>query len=310
MSRKPDNTSGFDRLQDLTNSIGSRLRHSGETAEVVTESSPSVSELPLDQIRVDGVNVRTYFDDDALAQLADSMRRHGLLQPVVVAPEPDLPDSWRLIAGERRLRAAQQLGWTRISVRILPVAPAQWKALMMAENTLREDFTLGEELEGYALLRDELGSVDAVAQTLGLSASYIYSLLRIWRHPKAREAIVDGTIVSKAVARILAGLVDNAGQERTPGLMDHTLAFVAKTHPSKAQLKAYVDALLHQVSGAEAADVPKRVKPQQYSFLTQEEHRVNKVVTEVLPALSPVELRELRQMYQALLMRIDTEVSG
>lgn len=301
----------MERLQGLTNSIGSRLRtaHPADTQASDIEVATTALELPIDDIRAEGVNVRAYFDEEALAQLAGSMQRHGLLQPVVVAPEPDENNQWRLIAGERRLRAAKQLGWTRIPVRILPIAPEKWKAVMMTENTLREDFTLGEELEGYAVLRDELGSAEAVADLLGLSASYIYSLLRIWRHPRAREAIEDGTIPSKAVARVLAGLVNNAGADRVPGLMDKAIAFCADKHPSRARLKTYVDELLHRVPESEPEE-PARAAKTKYSFLTQEEQRINKVATEVIPALSPVELRELRHMYQALLARIDNETPG
>lgn len=308
MSRKQDNGNGIDRLRDLTGSIGSRLNSAKAENALPTDGSAGpggFSELPLDNIRAEGVNVRSYFDEEALAQLASSMELHGLLQPVVVAPEPDEDNTWRLIAGERRFRAAKQLGWTQIPVRILPIAPDKWKAAMMTENTLREDFTLGEELEGYSVLRDELGGAEAVADLLGLSASYIYSLLRIWRNPRAREAIEDGTIQSKAVARVLSALVTNDGQDRKPGVMEKALAFCADKHPSKARLKTFVDELMHDVPEGRASEV--RTSKLKYSFLSQEEQRVNKVVSEVLPSLSPVELRELKQMYQAVVARIEAE---
>jgi len=308
LSRKQDNGNGIDRLRTLTSSIGSRL-NSAESENAPPTDAPAgpvgFSELPLDNIRAEGVNVRTYFDEEALAQLASSMERHGLLQPVVVAPEPGEDNRWRLIAGERRFRAAKQLGWTQIPVRILPLAPDTWKAAMMTENTLREDFTLGEELEGYAMLREEFGSTEAVADLLGLSASYMYSLLRIWRNPRAREAIEDGTIQSKAVARVLSSLVTNDGKDRKLGVMEKALAFCADKHPSKARLKAYVDELMHDVPEGRATEM--RTSKLRYSFLSQEEQRVNRVVSEVLPALSPVELRELKQMYQAVVTRIEAE---
>ena len=295
-------------MQGLTNSIGSRLRtvHSESTPvpTPVADTTIVVQDMAIANIRAEGVNVRAYFDDEALSQLASSMQRHGLLQPVIVAPEPDEANMWRLIAGERRLRAAKQLGWVTIPARLLPITPEQWKSIMMTENTLREDFTLGEELEGYALLRSELGSAEVVAELLGVSRAYLHPLLRIWRHPRAREAIADGTIQSKAVARVLSLLVDNAGNERTPGLLDQAIAFCADKHPSKARLRAYVDELLHPIPEEVSPDSARSAKAPS-SFLTQEEQRINKVVTEVIPALSPVELHELRQIYQALLARID-----
>ena len=299
-------------MQGLTGSIGSKLRaaHPGEAPIASSEGAVATPlELPVDHIRVEGVNVRTYFDEEAMDQLAASMQRHGLLQPIIVAPEPDADNRWRLIAGERRLRAAKNLGWTSIPVRILPIAPEKWKAVMMTENTLREDFTLGEEIEGYSLLRDELGSVEAVADLLGVTRGYLHPLLRIWRHSRAREAIADGTIQSKAVARVLSLLVDNKGQERVPGALDKAIAFCADKHPTKARLQTYVDELLHRVPQSDQEEAVRPAKSR-YSFLTQEEQRINKVATEVIPALSAVELRELRQMYQALLARIDNEAPG
>lgn len=268
-----------------------------------------VQDIAIGTIRVEGVNVRTYFDEEALQQLAKSMQQHGLLQPVIVAPEPQKTGTWRLIAGERRFRAAKQLGWITIPARILPIPPEQWKAVMMSENTLREDLTLGEELEGYTILREELGNTEAVADLLGVSRAYLHPLLRIWRHPRAREAIADGTIQSKAIARVVSLLVDNEGNERAPGLLDQAIAFCADKHPSKARLKSYVDELLHPLSQEVSPQTP-RPRKSRASFVTQEEQRLNKIAKDVIPALSSSERNELRKIYQAVLASIDNVNPG
>ncbi|MCY0908741.1 MAG: ParB/RepB/Spo0J family partition protein, partial [Sulfobacillus thermotolerans] len=292
----------------LTTSIGSRLRTGSitntEGMEVRTAATMGMQDIALSTIRVEGVNVRAYFDEEALQQLAKSMQQHGLLQPIIVAPEPNEAGTWRLIAGERRLRAAKQLGWSTIPARVLPLPPEQWKAVMMSENTLREDLTLGEELEGYTILREELGNTEAVADLLGVSRAYLHPLLRIWRHPRAREAIADGTIQSKAIARVVSLLVDNEGNERVPGLLDQAIAFCADKHPSKARLKAYVDGLLHPLSQEVPPPRPRAQKTVS-SFVVHEEQRLNKIAKDVIPELSPHDRNELRKIYQAVLAYID-----
>ena len=131
-------------------------------------------EILLDRIVVED-QVRKHFDEKALNDLAKSIEKHGLMEPIVVWG-PDLNQLYHLIAGERRYRAHKILGLTKIKCSVYPDKPqtvAQKRLLQITENTLRENLTTLEMAENVALLCNEL-SRSEVAQALAMSEDSVY----------------------------------------------------------------------------------------------------------------------------------------
>jgi ParB family chromosome partitioning protein len=156
---------------------------------------------------------RHQFDDVALAALADSIRTHGLLHPIVV--ERDGP-RFRLVAGERRLRAVRLAGLATVAAIVRPAAESARHSLETAltENLLRSDLSPIEEASAYARLADTFGlSHEAIAMRLGRSRSAVSNTIRLLSLPApVQRAVVDGEI-SAGHARALLTLPSAGEQE-------------------------------------------------------------------------------------------------
>ena len=145
------------------------------------ETDNAVLVLPLEAIRANPDQPRRTFSDDALAELADSIREQGLLQPVLVRPVSGHgPASYEIVAGERRWRAARLAGLVEIPVLVRQVDDETGFALALVENLQREDLNPMEEAAGYQLLVSRYGlSQDAVSKKVGKSRSAVANALRL-----------------------------------------------------------------------------------------------------------------------------------
>lgn len=154
-------------------------------------SRTKILEISLRAIRPDPDQPRRYFDEEALAELRDSMALYGLLQPIGVRPSAD--GSWDLIFGERRYRAAIQLGWKTIPARVFPVEARRIKTvLQLGENTHRADLSLLEYLEGIERMRDLGVPAGAMARMLCKSDAWVAAMMDISRDPLARSLYESG----------------------------------------------------------------------------------------------------------------------
>jgi ParB family chromosome partitioning protein len=149
--------------------------------------------LPIDLVSPNPRNPRRHFDDAELADLAHSIREHGVVQPVVVRP---VGGRYEIIAGERRWRAAQKAGISELPVIIRDVNDRVALELAIVENVQRADLNPLEEAQGYQQLIDEHGYSQAdLGQVIGKSRSHVANTLRLLRLPEAvRGMIVDGTL--------------------------------------------------------------------------------------------------------------------
>lgn len=157
--------------------------------------------LPLDQIEPSPLNPRQTIDQAALAELADSIRRHGLLQPILVRdhPDPSRLNRWVIVAGERRWRAAVLAGLERIAVRVLlGLNDRDHLRLALVENLQRRDLNPLEEAEGYRRLIDEAGLTQkAVGESVNRSQPAIANALRLLELPEVvRERIRTGQLTA------------------------------------------------------------------------------------------------------------------
>ena len=158
--------------------------------------------LNIRSIRPNPSQPRTVFKEEPLAELADSIHRHGILQPLSVRR---LEGGYELIAGERRLRAAQMAGLTEIPCIIMNMDPKESGMAAMLENLQRQDLDFIEEARGIANLMEQWQfSQEQAARLLGKSQSAVANKLRLLRHsPAVLEAIRHGALTERHARTLL-----------------------------------------------------------------------------------------------------------
>lgn len=179
-------------------------------AEPVTVMRPE-RVLAINRIRPNSRNPRRSFAEADLIDLAQSIKQHGLVQPVVVRPTADA-GMFELVAGERRWRAAQRAGLAEIPIVIREVDDRTSLELAIIENVQRTDLNPLEEALGYQQLIDEHGYTQAdLGQVIGKSRSHVANTLRLLRLPEViRDMLVDGSL-SAGHARALVSTADPVG---------------------------------------------------------------------------------------------------
>ena len=172
-----------------------------------------VSTLPLREIEPDKDQPRKDFDEQALAELADSIARHGLLQPIAVRAAAG--GAYKIIAGERRWRAARLAGLSEVPVVIKDVTDAEAMELALIENLQREDLDPVEEAMGYRQLMDRCElTQEQAAQKLGKSRSAVANSLRLLNLPDDVLAFLKEGKLSTGHAKVLLGLPEAALQSQ------------------------------------------------------------------------------------------------
>ncbi|QEE12989.1 ParB/RepB/Spo0J family partition protein [Bartonella krasnovii] len=165
--------------------------------------------IPLEAISCNPHNPRRHFTEAELDNLAQSIRQHGIVQPVIVRPLRENPQRFELIAGERRWRAAQRAHLSQLPVIIRDVDDKTALELAIIENVQRADLNPIEEAMGYELLLNEHGYTQVdLAQVIGKSRSHVANTLRLLKLPeKVQQFLTDGQL-SAGHARCLI-TVDN-----------------------------------------------------------------------------------------------------
>jgi ParB family chromosome partitioning protein len=180
------------------------LGPSPTTAEAYADGS--LVQLPLAQIRPNPYQPRRGFDEGALAELAASMRASGLLQPVVVRPANG---GYELIAGERRLRAADRLGWGEIGAIVRDVDDRTLLTLALVENLQRDQLSPIDEALGYQRLMGEFSvSQTELASVVGRSRPAVANALRLLKLPDNVQDLVHLGQLSTGHARALLQIAD------------------------------------------------------------------------------------------------------
>lgn len=182
-----------------------------DSTRPLTSSSGTFAELALSSIEPDPEQPRRIFVDQDITQLASSLETHGLLEPIVV--HQTAPSTYQIIAGERRYRAARQLGWERIPALIRRAHDQSNLILALVENLQREDLSALEEAQAYQRLRDDHQlTQDRIAQLVGKRRATIANSLRLLTLGDAtREALAKG-LIDKGHARALLGINDPQSQ--------------------------------------------------------------------------------------------------
>src|ERR1700753_2234327 len=171
--------------------------------------------VPIEFIKPNPRNPRREFAEAELAELADSIRQHGVIQPIVVRAVKGTQDRFEIIAGERRWRASQIAGLHDVPV--VPVEGSDSDALEIAiiENVQRENLNAMEEAQGYHALADEFKrSQDDIAKIVGKSRSHVANMMRLTRLPAEVQAYIASGKLSAGHARALIGVPDPAAAAR------------------------------------------------------------------------------------------------
>jgi len=182
-----------------------------------TEPAVALAQIPLDRIALNPYQPRKAFDEKAIDELTRSVREHGIVQPVVVSRTSD--NRFRLIAGERRFRAAQRAG--------LPSVPAVIKDLLqesdalqiaLIENIQREDLNPIEEANAYHQLHDDFGlTQEEISKRVGKERSTVANFLRLLKLPEPVKKLLASGELSMGHARALLSLDSPKKQEQLAG---------------------------------------------------------------------------------------------
>lgn len=166
-----------------------------------------VMKLPISQITPNRYQPRAIFNEDKIKELAQTIHTHGMIQPIVVRRMEGSEDEYELIAGERRWRAVQTLGWEEVPAIIRDMNDAETASVALIENLQREELTVIEEAQAYAKLI-ELHSLtqEALAQRLGKSQSTIANKMRLLKLPEAIQEALFQKSITERHARALISL--------------------------------------------------------------------------------------------------------
>ena len=226
--------------------------------------------LPARSIRPNPAQPRKIFRQDALNELSDSIRQHGILQPLSVRRTGN---SYELIAGERRLRAAQMAGLTDIPCIIMNMDDRESGMAAMIENLQRQDLDFIEEAVGISrLLSDWSMSQEQAARLLGKSQSAIANKLRILRHSEAVLLALREANLTERHARALLKL--NTDPEKLAAIAE-----ISRRSMSVAKAEAYIESLL-------LAREEKQLKPNVGLFLNNLTQSLQKIQLSGIPAVS------------------------
>ncbi|MGC1185429.1 MAG: ParB/RepB/Spo0J family partition protein [Candidatus Dormiibacterota bacterium] len=173
-------------------------------------------DVPVALIDPNPEQPRTNFDEGTLRALADSIQAYGVLQPLVV--EANGP-RFRLVAGERRLRAAQLAGLGRVPAVVRPVGPDREKLeVALVENLQRSDISALDEARAFSRLCDVFGlTQEQVAQRVGKSRSAVANTMRLLQTAPAVQIAIQGGQIAPAHGRALLSLPDSEAQEKLLG---------------------------------------------------------------------------------------------
>ncbi len=160
--------------------------------------------MPIDWIQPGAFQPRRHFDEDAIKGLADSIRERGVVQPLMVRPIEGEKDSYEIIAGERRWRAAQQAGLHEVPIIVRQLSDREALEIGLIENVQRQDLSPLEEAEGYRRLMEEFHhSQDGLAKVVGKSRPHITNMLRLLTLPTSVKQMIDKGQLTMGHARAL-----------------------------------------------------------------------------------------------------------
>jgi len=187
----------------------------GDVISIPRRDEPSphdvVTHLPLDSIEKNPYQTRQAFDDQTLIEMRDSIKEHGVVQPVVVRPAEE-QGRYILVLGERRLRASRMAGKETIPALVRRLSPQQAAEMTVLENVVREDLNCLEQAEAYRVLSREFQLTQAqIAERIGVSRESVANYMRLLRLPEnAKRYLLEERLTFSDARQLLA--LDNPEQ--------------------------------------------------------------------------------------------------
>lgn len=219
------------------------------TTERLQDAEGQLRELPLAEIVANTFQPRDHFDEEALVSLTASIRSVGVLQPILVRQTGE--NSFELIAGERRWRAAKRAGLQSIPAIVRPVEDGDSLEQALVENLHREDLSALEEAAAYQRLMEEFSMTqEQVATRVGRSRSSVANTLRLLQLPAGIQRLLREGQLSAGHARALLGTPDRSFQES-----------LAKAIVNEKLSVREVEERVREHSGAEPVPTPERERP-------------------------------------------------
>jgi len=218
-----------------------------ENVELVRDNDKIV-EITLDEIKKNPYQPRTYFNEEKLNELKESIEKNGLLQPIIVKKAVK---GYYIIAGERRYRAFELLDRKEIPAIIKEMTDEEMMVFAVLENLQREDLSALEESESYKNLMDKMSlTQEELAKKLGKSRPYIANSLRLLKLPTEIKNKLEQGVISTAHARTLLSL-------KTKKAMEEVCVLVVERKMSVRELEEYVAKLLkpREVKKTKAKDI-------------------------------------------------------
>jgi ParB family transcriptional regulator, chromosome partitioning protein len=179
----------------------------GEAAHV--DRPRAQRKVPIEFLKPNPRNPRRAFTEGELGELAESIKQHGVIQPIVVRPVKGAQDRYEIIAGERRWRASQAAGLHEVPIVPIDVSDSDALELAIIENVQREDLNAMEEALGYHALADEFKrNQEDIARIVGKSRSHVANMMRLTKLPAEVQAYISQGRLSAGHARALIGVPD------------------------------------------------------------------------------------------------------
>ncbi|PAE87148.1 nucleoid occlusion protein [Shouchella clausii] len=227
------------------------LNDKNDDAELT--ANEEVQQLAIKDIVPNRFQPRTLFDEDRIAELAQTIRTHGVIQPIVVRVRDD---KYEIIAGERRWRAVTSLQWETIPAIVKEFNDSQTASIALIENLQREGLTAIEEATAYAkLIEIHNLTQESLAQRLGKGQSTIANKLRLLHLPQAVQDAILNRDISERHARALIALKDAEAQE---AVLKQIIEEQLNVKQTEERVKAYFKTA--------EEEVPKKKKPKRKSY--------------------------------------------
>ena len=188
------------------------IDYSGIEEKIVKETpSDAITMLPLDELRSNPYQPRKNFDAEALQELSNSIKEHGVIQPIIAKKSIK---GYEIIAGERRVKASKIAGLTEIPAIVKDFNDTQMMEIALLENLQREDLSAIEEAIAYKKLQETLSlTQEELAKRLGKSRSYITNMLGLLNLPQDIQAQITDKKITMGHARVLSKLQDENQQK-------------------------------------------------------------------------------------------------
>lgn len=220
-----------------------------------------VTELPLEMIQPNPGQPRTDMDEDGIAELADSIGKVGVLQPIIVRP---LGEGYQIIAGERRWRASKAAGLEKVPVRVLSTSEIESLEIALIENLQREDLNAIEEARGYRKLLTEYQMTQAeLADRVSKSRSAITNALRLLDLPEEVQAFVYDGKLTAGHARAILSVPDEA---KRISLAERTV--------SEGYSVRELENIAKLIAAGQAERAPRPATPKSYKIVARKLRRM------------------------------------